>query len=247
MDYSFAGPETLPAGWTSMRLVNQGREAHQITLLKLAQGKTLADFTAAMQAGGPPPAGLFTEEGGPNGINPGTEGTAVVNLEPGTYVLACFIPSPDGVPHVAKGMIKPITVSGTASAANEPRGTVTIEAVDFGFRVTPDVTAGTQMFRFNSGGTQAHEVELVRLAPGKTARDVIAFFEPPAPGAAPPSGPPPGDFLGGVAGIEKGKSAYFPAQMTPGNYALICFLPDVTDPQGTPHFAKGMISEFTVR
>lgn len=247
VDYSFNGPDTVPAGWTTIRLENQGREPHHLTLLKLAPGRTFADVTAAMQSGSPEALqGLFTEEGGPNAIGPDANSTAIVNLEPGNYVLACFIPSPDGVPHIAKGMIKPLTVTPAPAAASaEPRAAITITGVDFAFRVAPEITAGNQMIRFTNEGEQHHEVALVRLAPGRTVQDLIAFFEPSA-GAA-PAGPPPGEFLGGMSGIEAGKHGYFPAQITPGNYGLICFLPDVTDPQGTPHFAKGMVSEFTVR
>ncbi|HEX2171504.1 MAG TPA: hypothetical protein VHL09_03550, partial [Dehalococcoidia bacterium] len=116
-DYSFSGPDTVPAGWTSIRLVNQGQEPHHLTLLKLAEGRTVADFMNAMQSDAPPPPGLFTEEGGPNGITPGTDAIAVVNLEPGTYILACFSPSPDGTPHIAKGMMKPLTVTPAPTGA----------------------------------------------------------------------------------------------------------------------------------
>jgi hypothetical protein len=45
-----------------------------------------------------------------------------LNLEAGTYVLACFIPSPDGVPHLAKGMLMPIQVSPVSRGA-DGRGT----------------------------------------------------------------------------------------------------------------------------
>jgi hypothetical protein len=57
-------------------------------------------------------------------------------------------------------------------------------------------------------------------------------------------GPPPGKPLGGVSGIDKGMSEYFSADFSPGNYAFICFLPDAKD--GKPHFAHGMVQQFTV-
>jgi hypothetical protein len=57
-------------------------------------------------------------------------------------------------------------------------------------------------------------------------------------------GPPPGMPLGGVSGIDVGGSQYFTADFAPGNYALICFLPDAKD--GKPHFAHGMIQQITV-
>ena len=33
-----------------------------------------------------------------------------MNLEAGTYVLICFIPNPEGVPHIALGMAREFTV-----------------------------------------------------------------------------------------------------------------------------------------
>ena len=30
--------------------------------------------------------------------------------EPGDYVLVCFIPGRDGIPHVMKGMVTPVTI-----------------------------------------------------------------------------------------------------------------------------------------
>ena len=243
-DYSFSGPDSIPAGWTRIRLVNQGQEPHHLGLLKLAEGKTMADLLAALQAGGGgPPPGLLTEEGGPNAADPGGDSTVILNLEPGNYVMVCFIPSPDGAPHVAKGMMRPLTVTGTRTAASEPRATVTIDGADFRFDIPQEIPAGNQLVRFNNKGGQHHEVLVVQLAPGKNVREYFDFFE----GSQPPQGPPPGKALGGMSSLEANDYGYFQAQFTPGSYGLICFLPDVTDPQGPSHAAKGMIGEITVR
>jgi len=87
-------------------------------------------------------------------------------------------------------------------------------------------------------GKQHHEVELVQLAPNATVADFMKWLEK-------MEGPPPGKPLGGVAGMEPGMSEYFTADFTPGNYALICFLPDAND--GKPHFVHGMIQQIMVR
>ena len=39
----------------------------------------------------------------------------LVDLDPGTYTLLCFVTEPDGIPHAAKGMTAQVTVEGTAS------------------------------------------------------------------------------------------------------------------------------------
>src|SRR5918993_3791811 len=43
-DYKFEAPATIPAGTTTIRLVNRGKELHQAQLMKLEEGKTLDDL-----------------------------------------------------------------------------------------------------------------------------------------------------------------------------------------------------------
>ena len=89
-------------------------------------GKTRADFEAASQGRSEfgETAELDKFAGGPNGIVPGEEAaTAWVKLEPGNYLLICGIPDPKGVPHVAQGMIKTLTVASSAKrTAAAPQG-----------------------------------------------------------------------------------------------------------------------------
>ena len=49
-DYGFAGPDRIPAGVTTIQVLNKGQDLHHIQLLKLQQGKTAQDFRAAMAA-----------------------------------------------------------------------------------------------------------------------------------------------------------------------------------------------------
>ena len=80
---------------------------------------------------------------------------------------------------------------------------------------------------------------VVKLDPGKTAKDFGQAFEPGA------SGPPPGRPLGGIVGLERGGSGFFTGTFEPGRYGLICFFPD--QQTGAPHFSKGMTMDFTVK
>src|SRR5437867_11275912 len=112
-DYAFGMPDTIPAGLTTFRLVNQGKELHHASLVRLGAGKSAADFqaglAAAMKSHAPPPSWM-TFTGGPNAVTLGDTGVATETSEPGSYVLVCWIPSLDGVPHVMKGMMHPLTV-----------------------------------------------------------------------------------------------------------------------------------------
>lgn len=66
------------------------------------------DSTLRTPAPGPPP---FTPVGGVQAILPGVSQTGTVNLDAGTYVLICFIPNAEGVPHFALGMVRELTVN----------------------------------------------------------------------------------------------------------------------------------------
>src|SRR6266511_1010128 len=68
-DYAFGMPDTIPARLTTFRLVNQGKELHHASLVRLGEGKSAADFqaglVAAMKSHAPPPSWM-TFPGGPN-------------------------------------------------------------------------------------------------------------------------------------------------------------------------------------
>ena len=235
-----------PSGLTSVHIVNKGADLHHVQILRLTDGKTAEDFSAAAKAApfnpfGPAPTPSWIHySGGPNGVIPGESAAAVMNLEPGNYVLTCFIPDSKGVAHVALGMVRALKVTGIAdSKVPEPMASINITAMDFNFAIDKPITAGTQTIRFTNAGTQPHEVLVVQLPPDKTIKDFAAAFEPGH------SGPPPGKPIGGLVGIDKGGHAFFTAKFEPGRYGLICFFMDGT--KKAPHFALGMTNEFTVK
>ena len=237
VDYAFAGPDTIRAGLTTVRMQTGGKEMHQISIFRIDSGKTVADVNAAMKNPNAPPA-WFKEVAGVNAPAPGLAAEVTMNLDAGNYMLLCFIPSPDGVPHVAKGMVKPLTVTGTAVAAAEPKADVVMKLSDYAFDMSAPATAGQHMIRVENSASQAHEVFIVKLEPGKNAKDLVSWVEK-------MQGPPPAVPLGGMTGLATGGHAYFPVTFeSGGSYALLCFLPDAKD--GKPHIAHGMVKEFKV-
>jgi len=143
------------------------------------------------------------------------------------------------MPHIMKGMMKQVTVVPTTDVASAPpEADVEIMLDDYSFDVTPELTAGRRVIRVDNRAAQPHEVLLVQLAPGKTPHDVIAWAET-------PDGPPPGRPIGGTTGLAKGEVNYVTVDLEPGEYALICFVPDAKD--GKPHFVHGMVRQVTVK
>jgi hypothetical protein len=236
-EYSFAAPDTIASGLTAIKLVNTGAEPHHISMFRLDSAKTIADMQALKESD-PPPAWLVAV-GGPNAAMPGDSIRAIMDLEPGNYLMMCFIPAADGQPHMAKGMMRPITViPATGPTAEEPKADLTINLVDYGFEMSAPITAGRHMIRVNNNGPQDHEMVLVKLAPGKTGQDFLNWTNDMK------SGPPPGSVMNGIAGMKAGLHAYVGNTFEAGNYALVCFVPDIKD--GKPHFMHGMAKDFTV-
>jgi hypothetical protein len=255
-NYAYEMPDTVAAGRTEFRLLNKGTEMHHVSLIRLDGGRTVADFLAAVKAGGPPPAWAH-DEGGPNTPVPGGTSVAIVDLKPGNYLTVCWIPSNDGVPHVMKGMIRGFTVVdpsrvkavAKASAAadgalpdgaikNVPVSDVTLTLNDYSFTFSKPLSAGKHMLRIENAAKQAHEIFIVRLAPGKSAKDVAAWVEK-------QSGPPPAEPLGGISSMSAGRVNEIPLDLAPGNYGLLCFIPDAKD--GKPHVAHGMMQDIVVK
>jgi hypothetical protein len=242
-DYAFAGPDTIPAGLITLRLVNQGKELHHASLVRLGDGKTVADFQAGLEAAMRnhtplPPWIAFV--GGPNAATPGDTATATQRLDPGTYVVVCWIPSTDGVPHLMKGMMRPIVVSALRGpAVAEAQASLSIKLTDYNFELSQAMTAGTRTVRVENAGLQAHEIVITALPPGKTLQDFVAWE------LGGEKGPlPTGRWLGGVTALDVGGHAEFTATFAPGNYLLLCFWPDTKD--GKPHIMHGMAKEITV-
>jgi len=237
-DYAFEAPASVPAGAITMRLVNHGKELHQAQLIKFEDGKTVKDFREALKHPGPPPKWVKFM-GGPNGVAPGQETSATAVLTPGNYAYVCFIPSPDGVIHAAKGMIQPFEVTGALPASAElPAGDVTIKLVDYDFQPSPTLTSGRHTITVENVGIQPHELVLLKLAPGKKVEEFASWAETGM------KGPPPAEPLGGVTMLENGGSGSFTADLSAGDYGLICFVPDAKD--GKPHLAHGMMKTITV-
>src|SRR5574341_880704 len=49
-EYAFQAPDTIPAGLTTFRLINHGQEIHHAMLMRIGEGKTLADLQQGLQA-----------------------------------------------------------------------------------------------------------------------------------------------------------------------------------------------------
>jgi hypothetical protein len=235
-DYAFDAPDEIPAGLTAIRLVNQGPSLHHIQLMKLEEGKTLEDFLGALKGEQFPK--WAKDAGGPAPPEVGSTSTVIQQLDPGTYALICFIPAVDGMAHVMKGMSRQLkVVASDRPSAREPEADLTVKLVDYDFQLSQPIPSGRHTILVENPGAQPHELAIVRLNPGKKPQDFFSW-------GMKPVGPPPGTIHGGVSGILPGERVFVEVDLPPGEYGLLCFLPDAKD--GKPHFLHGMGKQTTV-
>jgi uncharacterized cupredoxin-like copper-binding protein len=222
---------------------NIGREAHHAQFVRFNTGVTFQQFAAALQQGEGPALALVSFQGGTGALDPGTNTETVsVNLQPGDYAVLCFLTGADGIPHFAEGMIKPVTVTAatTPSAAAKPSAPVTITLRDFAFDSPDTLPSGSNTWAISNSGPQPHELQVAKLASGGSANDILTFFSTPTP-----SGPPTFQSVGGFQGVDPNLGGSLTLNLTPGQYAFYCAIPDPSN--GQRHLQEGMLKQVTIQ
>jgi hypothetical protein len=239
-DYAFGTPDTIQAGLTTFRLHNPGREPHQAVIAG-APGMTFAELETALVKAAPTMFAGLTIPVGAGAVGSGDSSIVTADLTPGNYLVLCYIPSPDGRPHVMKGMYRRLVVIPAAAGAArpaEPKADLTVTLSDYAFALSAPLTAGTHTIRVENNGPQLHEVTIERLQPGKSLADWQQWI------AGGMRGTPPTEPAGGFTGPDKGKVGWLTITLPPGNYLLLCYVPDAKD--GKPHFMHGMVQEIVI-
>lgn len=125
-----------------------------------------------------------------------------------------------------------------------------IRAVEYQFEDVPDtLPAGPHGFRLIGAGEEFHELALVRVEDDRPIEELFDLPEAEQETAIP--------YLGGVTACPGTTSEALGAELEPGRYALICFIPVGTTPdlhgddllaayEHAPHFTEGMLAEIIV-
>lgn len=268
---TFEGPSEIPSGWTTFKFVNASSMIHFAIIDVPPEGVTLQmmsdtvmppfqEAMDAMNAGDettvnaafarfPEWIGELGRNGGPGFLSPGRTGQTTVFMEPGYYILECYVKS-DGVFHTTSpgegqiGMMFDLNVTVEQTHAPEPEANVTLAIRNSGFEIVSGaLEAGTNTIRVNFLEQQAlpsfvgNDVHLMRLENEESIALADAWFdwrskhglEDPAPVA----------FLGGINDLPAGSHGYFTVNLEPGDYAFIAEIPD---PQAT-----GFVLPFTLK
>jgi hypothetical protein len=266
----FEAPDEILSGWATFRLNNESGMIHFATLQRLPEGIALKDqqeqvapvfqkgmdllnageADAAMEKFGEIPewVGQVVFMSGPGLTSVGHTAETSVYLEPGTYLLECYVKT-NGVFHSynpspsAYGMVHEITVMEESSNAAEPRATLTITLSSArGIEVQGDPTPGEHTVAVYFEDQQIHEnflghdVHLARLENDTDIEELAIWMD-----WTQPTGleiPSPVEFLGGTHEMPAGGTAYFTVRLEAGDYAWIAEVPSPSE--------KGMLKTFTV-
>lgn len=268
---TFEAPDSIPSGWTTFRFRNEsgmthfalfdlmpagyGVEAHQTLVAPVFQkGMDLLNAgkpDEAMAAFGELPEwfGQIRFVGGPGLLGPGETGETTLFVEPGTYVVECYVKT-NGVfhsysPDPSKGyaMVHELTVTSDESGAEPPEADIRIMiSSESGIEVEGDPTPGDHVVSVRFADQVAHEnwvghdVHLARLAPDTDLATLVTWMN-----SMEPTGletPAPVVFLGGTNEMPAGSTAYFTVSLEPGRYAWVAEVPRADE--------KGMLEVFEV-
>lgn len=213
-DYAFAIEGEATAGPLLLNFNNIGEEIHHAIVGKLAEGKTIEDVQALIEKdpNSPPPPWFDDTPVDMAVLSPEQTSGIVLDAEEGNYVLLCFMPDPEGKPHVTHGMAQTFEVGPAADAAEieaDVELSMTEEGVD-----EPEIS-GPSMVTVTNDADKSGEVFVAQLAEGKTFEDVEPWFR------SGMKGPAPVTFFGGTHEMKPGDSVTLNLDLEPGDYQIV--------------------------
>jgi hypothetical protein len=233
IDGGYEMPARIPAGITRVRLVNRGRITHEGVMVHFKAPGSAAAYADSYRAGVDFPANA-EDVGGPGLATPGESSSVWMPLTPGHYAVLCFYKN-----HIAHGMVRDFDVVPPSSQAGPPAADIDIHLVDYAYRVNGTWTAGAHVVHVINEGTEPHEFDPYRLAPGKNPSDFFAWLENHRQGESPATP------LGGSGSMVPGRQVWLPLTLTPGRYFMFCEVPSKA--KGVDHYRLGMYQTFVVR
>jgi hypothetical protein len=186
--------------------------------------------------------------GGPGFTAAGTTSKTTVHLEPGEYIVECYVKNEEEVFHSYIGMLEYIRVTDEASGAQEPdpTKTLTISSTE-GIQFDQELNEGRHTFEIlfkdqkSYAHLQGHNVQLVKLS-NKDDEELLdrlsTWMDWRQAGSLVNRAPEGAEFMGGTMEMTEGGTAYFHVTLEPGDYAWIAEIPDPAE--------HNMLKTFTI-
>jgi hypothetical protein len=219
-EFTFAMPDTLPAGLVHVRFVNEGRFWHHALFSRLDSTQSPSGYLAEIREGKDFPSGAI-DFGGPPLCKGGDSAEVIVRFNPGRWVALCTS-SGGGFWHVAAGMLDSFVVvpGGRQRSVDEPTSDLTLVMRDDGFSFPDTVKPGRRWIRIEDRGARWHECDILRIEPGKTIADYRAWRHVEHLGSPPPAVP-----VGGCGDFIPGTVQWSLTDFRPGRYLFVCDMP----------------------
>ena len=263
VDYAFRIPESVPSGWTTIRLANEGEEEHLAVLWKMPGDRGVDDYVEgvvepfvmaydSLMAGVVDEQGMwriFAENaapwsaevramGGPGFIAPGRTADTTVKLEPGRYVMECYVKTPEGEWHTELGMLAEFVVTDDSTGMSEPDADMELTLSNDAIATEGTLTAGGTTIAVHYAehpeAGLGNDVHLARLEEDGSIEEIVRWTDwRRAEGLRAPA---PALFLGGAQEMPVGYTSYFTVELEPGRYVLLSEATTV----------DGLVEEFTV-
>lgn len=247
-DYAFNLPETLPSGWVTLRFTNSGEENHFLMLHRLPEGKTYDEYVVEIgepfnEVWYPLRDGEITQEealermgetipewfwavqqmGGTGIVAPGGTTEVTVRLEPGDYVVECYMKTEEGEFHGMEGMVDPITVTEEASDEAPPEADLRLTATNAALALEGEATPGRHTVAVHIAERPeagfGHNVHVARLPEGVAVDEVQAWLN--WMNVEGLQGSAPATFVGGMNILPEGATGYFDLELEPGRYLFV--------------------------
>lgn len=263
----FQSVDTIPSGWNTFKYQNLSNETHFFLLDKYPEGKTvdnaITEIAPVFEEGmdlinqGKAEEGFaaFTKlpawfgdiifSGGSGLIAPKHTAITTLKLDPGYYIMECYVKMPNGKFHTLMGMAKPLVVLEEDSGNIPPEPTINITlSGEEGISYDKAIARGKQIFSVFVKDQKPHEnfiwhdISLVKLEDYANIDELEAWMDWSDPKGLITPVPNGVTFLGGVNDMPEESTGYFYAELSPGKYAFISEVPNAK--------AKGLFKEFQI-
>jgi len=264
------GPSEIPSGWTTFRFENTSDMIHLVMIdvpPKGVDAKRMAtelvlpyqNYMDALNADNHEAAKAVLETfpawnvdlhfmDGPGFLSAHMTSGATVFLEPGFYILECYVKT-GGVWHTynpdpdALGMVLELQVTDEKSGGKEPTANLSLDISNTGYEVTSGaMTAGHNVVKVTFVEQQVHEnflgndVHIVRMESEADMKNAVVWLD--WRGKSGLETPTPVTFYGGLNDMPVGATGYFSVDLEPGNYAFIAEVPTANE--------KGFVLSFAI-
>lgn len=248
---TMSAPSALEAGRYYLELDNTSAAASiAVEFYQAPEGATAAElippFQEAAATDQPPPGFYDTLISGGVSAEPGRSGRAVIDLSPGSWIVAVFVYG-GGTGFLAQ----PLDVTGELGDPDDPDSDVDVNFEDFSFDFGNGLRSGNLVWELENDGVQPHFISIYTYPGELTEAGVNAAIAAAYGTSAEPvdSAAIPVDLeqlveIGGSGTMSTDTEAWLQLDLPPGTYLALCQVADRDS--GLPHSALGQFAVFTV-